>query len=52
MKTYSEKEIETLMNEIGYLHDQNNRLIKENRELTEQLRLHVVTCCTELKDKR
>jgi hypothetical protein len=42
MKTYTQKEINNLIEENSYLQDENVNLTKINKELTEQLKLYGV----------
>ena len=42
MKTYTEKEIETLINELNYFNHQVDILTLKNNELQKQLDLHSV----------
>ena len=39
MRTYTEKELETLIKEVDYFKDLNDKLEADNKELTKQLAL-------------
>ena len=43
MRTYTEKELETLIKEVDYFKDLNDKLEADNKELTKQLALYSVS---------
>lgn len=48
MKTYTEKELETLINEVNYFKNLNEKLELDKKELTQQLALCSVVKHSEL----